>query len=900
MKSKLKVLATMLLLGSIVACNNGGSTNSESTNDSSMNSDIVSVESSASESSSNETSSNLTSSTNDSSSSVDQNISESSSDDKSNYETVNYELNISDLESGVKDTDTIVNRFTIPAGTTIRDRTKSFGSITYTKSVKLGDSSSSIIVNSPGEGKLKFHIQNGSSGATTQNVTISGPKGDNTLEFEGTNASSPVVELECDVTEGIYTIKRVSGTIDIYYLHLSCSVEKADETGFEIVSKGKTDYIEGEEFDCSSLLLNKVFGNGRTDSLDINSIDVTIDSSSFDKTKPGNYEIKVKYKNYESINYTVTVHEINSLSLSFDSIEKVSNNSAGNGVYYNHSTREVYRLGEEFDKKGLTVKANSTNKSFFITDNVTITGFDSTVAGEKTITVSFTTNNKTLTKEFYVYVVDTAPSKNLETDTYQVKVDQNYTGPIGAISNGYNCFTTVQQAIDYLNNSSEISSSDKKLMYIANGTYNEKLEIEIPFLTIEGESAENTIIEWDSIYGVEDGSGFVHVTDSTSTVAVREQAYRCTINNITISNYYNSQERLNERNRDIERALALLVQSDQFIMKNSRLLGIQDTLELFTGRQYFENTYISGYTDFIFGTNNTTYFTNCEIHTINTNKNSSGTAGYITAFKGCNKGESDSVLYGAIFDGCNFTADDEIETGKTAIGRTWGAYAAVAVINSNLEKHISKDGYTSSSNKNTRYIAMNGKPTDATVKFVEYNNTGDGAIAEAVDGCRILTDDEASNYNNFEVIFAATNGNVKYSDSWDPTSLEVVVDDSIYYHFDGKSTPTGTSYLFSDKYEGNTGTFEGLTIDATNGKVAARGTDTQINSGSKIIFNVKAGTIVTINTYPSYHSYTLNGVEADSDSFSQYYAEDTEVTLEATSQIYLYSIVINPNEAAPL
>lgn len=900
MKSKLKVLATMLLLGSIVACNNGGSTNSESSNDSSINSDIASVESNTSESSSSETSSDLTSSANENSSSVDQNISESSSDDKSNYETVNYELNISDLETGVKDTDTVVNRFTIPAGTTIRDRTKTFGSITYTKSVKLGDSSSSIIINSPGDGTLKFHVQNGSSGKEYQKVAISGPTENTELEFEGTISSSPVVELSYPVSKGTYTIKRSSGTIDIYYLHLSCSVEKANETGFEIVSKGKTDYIEGEDFDYSSLLLNKVFGNGRTDTLDINSSDVTIDSSSFDKTKPGNYEIKVKYKDYDHINYTVTVHEINALSLSFDSIEKVSNNSAGNGVYYNHSTREVYSLGEDFDKKGLTVKANSTSKSFFVTDNVTITGFDSSVAGEQTITVAFNANNKTLTETFKVYVVDTAPAKNTDTDTYQVKVDQNYTGIISAVNDGYNCFKTVQQAIDYLNNSSEISSSDKKLMYIANGTYNEKLEIEIPFLTIEGESAENTIIEWDSIYGVEDGSGFVHVTDSTSTVAIREQAYRCTINNVTISNYYNSQERLNERNRDIERALALLVQSDQFIMKNSKLLGIQDTLELFTGRQYFENTYISGYTDFIFGTNNTTYFTNCEIHTINTNKNASGTAGYITAFKGCNKGESDSVLYGAIFDECNFTADDEIDTGKTAIGRTWGAYAAVAIINSNLGKHISKDGYTSSSNKNTRYIAMNGKPTDATVKFVEYNNTGDGAINEAVDGCRILTDDEANNYNNFEVIFAATNGNVKYSDSWDPTSQEVVVDDSIYYHFDGKTTPTGTSYLFTGKYEGNTGTFEGLTIDATNGKVAARDSDTQINAGSKIIFNVKAGTVVTVNTYPNYHSYTLNGVAADSDSFSQYYAVDTEVTFETTSQVYLYSIVINPNEAAPL
>ena len=43
-------------------------------------------------------------------------------------------------------------------------------------------------------------------------------------------------------------------------------------------------------------------------------------------------------------------------------------------------------------------------------------------------------------------------------------------------------------------------------------------------------------------------------------------------------------------------------------MEKCRLLGYQDTLELFTGRQYIGDIYIQGVTDFIFGTNNTTYF----------------------------------------------------------------------------------------------------------------------------------------------------------------------------------------------------------------------------------------------------------------------------------------------------
>ena len=243
------------------------------------------------------------------------------------------------------------------------------------------------------------------------------------------------------------------------------------------------------------------------------------------------------------------------------------------------------------------------------------------------------------------------------------------------------------------------------------------------------DTAADVVIEWDSLYGLVDAGGFTHTTDSTQTVAIRESAVNCVIENITISNYWNTQDRMDEAKLAIERGLALLVQADRFIMKNSGLLGIQDTLELFTGRQYFENVFISGYTDFIFGTNNTTYFKNCTIHVIDTVKDDQGTAGSLTAFKGSNKGASDSIVYGAIFDECKFTADEGVMAGKTAIGRTWGAHAAVAVINSELGGHISVDGYDKSENKNKRYISMNGiHPTDETVQFVEYHNTGAGAI----------------------------------------------------------------------------------------------------------------------------------------------------------------------------
>ena len=830
-----------------------------------------------------------------------------------NEELVEYKVNVSTaFEVGKASSDVINGKFTLVSGTEVRARTKTWTNPDdstdvreFTRSVKLGSNDAQINVNVPGRGKLYLWVQNGSSGATTQFIKITKPDGSTEqIEFVGTDGGSPVVRLELDVTEGLYKINRVSGTVDIFNMELKAIVGIAAESGFEIASPGKVDFLEGEEFDYSKLLVNKVYGNGRTEDLALDDENFTIDASEYKANVPGTYTIKLNYKEYTQLTYQVVVYDVEDLKLGLDAIEKLSkNSSAGNGIYFNHSVKEVYDLNEAFDSTGLSAivvaKNGEETKEFKIdAKNITVSGFDSSTAGKKELTVSYNFAGQSVSKALTVYVVDTAPSITQD-KIVKVKVNPSYEGEIGAVVEGYNVFTTIQQALDYIEGNAGIASSDRKLIELAPGTYTEKLEITIPYLTIKGSDAETTIIEWDSIYGVADAGGFVHTTDSTATVAIREEAIGCTIEGVTISNWYNSQERLDERNTAIERALALLVQSDQFIMKDGKLLGIQDTLELFTGRQYFENVFISGYTDFIFGTNNTTYFTDCTIHTIDTLKDDGGTAGYLTAFKGSNKGSGDYITYGAIFDGCNFTADEEVST-KQAIGRTWGPYAAVAIINSEIGGHISKDGYVSTENKNKRYISMNGThPTDETVQFVEYNNTGEGAITEAVAGMKYLDATTAANYSNLAIIFGTTNGKVIYDNEWDPTSEEIQIDHNIYYHFDGKASVTGTSYTYNQNINGTTGAFENIAIDATSGKVTARDSDTQINAGAKLIFDVDAGTTVVVSTYPTYHNYSLNGVETNSDNFAQHYTEATTVTLEANATMYLLSITIKPNQEAP-
>ncbi len=815
------------------------------------------------------------------------------------FENVEYSLNISDYAPvNPLASPLISSRFTVSQGTELRARTKIFEGIEYTNSVRIATKTDYIRISVPGTGKLTFIVENGSSSITTDQFTkVTDPDG-KTYDYAFSNTGA--VKIEIDVTEGDWIITRGKndGTQYYYYFHLACTVATSEESGFELVSDGKTEYIVGETLDTTGVHLNATYANGKTETLPL--ANVSIDTSAVDMTTSGTYPVKITYKNYSPITYYVDVYAPTSIELGFDAIEKLATNSAaGNGVYYNHSFQEVYKIDETFNKKGLSVIVVATcgEKSLkFIVSDYEVSGFDSTTAGTKALTISASGVEVTAV----VYVVDTAIAEG-----NQVKVEKGYNGTIGAVVDGYNMFATVQQALDYL---ARVPAAEQKLLVIGEGLFTEKLEITIPNLTIRGAGADKTTIEWDAIYGQVDAGGFAHITDSTATVAIRDAAVNCVIENITISNYWNSKERMQEGKLAIERALALLVQSDRFIMKNSRLLGIQDTLELFTGRQYFENVFISGYTDFVFGTNNTTYFKNCTIHTIDVDKDDNGTAGYLTAFKGSNKGEKDAIVYGAIFDGCKFTADEGVTT-KQAIGRPWGAYAAVAVINSEIGGHISTVGYGAlgSDGKavDPRYTSMSGVlPTAETVQFVEYNNTGDGAIAEDVAGMRMLTAEEAAKYLDLAVIFGTVNGKVQYDDSWDPNSTEVKVDDRDCYYFNGETSITGTSHTFDTTTTIATGTtheWDGLLISAENGNVAWNSNANALNmkTGAFIKFTVPAGTTVTVESYPGYNHFTLNGVGSSANKLSQHYAEETEVTLLSIGDLYLYSIIINPGEEAP-
>lgn len=692
--------------------------------------------------------------------------------------------------------------FTILPGTTVRTRDRlnydvfdynngegvaeeggkvETGTFSAKASIQYNGQARGFSVNAVAPGKLTFYCDNGSGSKTKldkQTILLTKPDG-STQVISYFCGSIYAITINCDQV-GEYKITRGNepgvGTTDVYYVKYEANVLVTPITDIEIVDKGKIDYFVGNEFDKSKLQLQLVHEGGLIDSVDLEDENLTIDSSAFDGTTAGKYTINISYSaegKQFTAQYEVSVRLVTAIELGFNSIIQGANTSVGNQQFINHTVKQLYFKGDELDLDGLTVKVvmqdGDKQLKDIVKEGFTYSGYNNTQAGKQTITFTWD-SDPTVTASFDIFVFDGTAADVTADEIINIKVDGTIAdAEVGTLDSGAYQFKTIQQSLDFLE-ALKLDENVKKVVTLAAGTYKEKLEINIPNLTIKGAEnktdAANYLIEWDSLYGENDEGDFPHTTDSTQTVSVREGAVGLVLEGVTISNWYNSTEHFAEKGigeSGEHRALAILIQADKVVIDNCRLLGYQDTIELFTGRQFIKNTYICGRTDFIFGTNNTTYFYKCEIESI-------VSGGYVTAFKGLNKADSsgnatDDVLYGAIFDDCDFTAPQAVTTAAdTAIGRTWGKYAAVAVVNSRIGGHITKNAY---GGKPARYVAMSGaEPTDATVKFLEGNNTGDGALNSEVSGMHLIGANDLPNYSDLSKIFAKVNGKVTYSTDW--------------------------------------------------------------------------------------------------------------------------------------
>ena len=241
-------------------------------------------------------------------------------------------------------------------------------------------------------------------------------------------------------------------------------------------------------------------------------------------------------------------------------------------------------------------------------------------------------------------------------------------------------FRTVSEAVEVCRAFMEYT----KVIYVKKGIYKEKLVVPSWLTNIEiiGEDRDETIITFDDHanvkipkIGLESASLLQDPKDGLQTMGtfrtytVKVEGCHITFRNLTIEN--NAPRK--------GQAVALHTEGDCLRFVNCRILGNQDTI--YTGmantRLYFEDCYIEGTTDFIFGPS-TAWFEGCTIHSkINS---------YVTAAS-----TPKDVQYGYVFNNCTLTAAEGVD--KVFLGRPWRAYAYTLFMNCDLGKHIVPEGW---------------------------------------------------------------------------------------------------------------------------------------------------------------------------------------------------------------
>jgi pectinesterase len=186
-------------------------------------------------------------------------------------------------------------------------------------------------------------------------------------------------------------------------------------------------------------------------------------------------------------------------------------------------------------------------------------------------------------------------------------------------------------------------------------------------------------------------------------------------------------------------ALAIRLDGDRVIFRNCRFLGWQDTILANRGRHYFENCYIAGHVDFIFGAA-ADFFERCHIHCLRD--------GYITAAS-----TPENQPFGFVFSDCTITG--ETPEVKTYLGRPWRIYASTAFLNTEMSAVVRPAGWD------------NWKKPEAekTARYAEFGSRGPGANPAArVPWARALSRSEAEALTPRTVLSGL--------DNWDPLAEE--------------------------------------------------------------------------------------------------------------------------------
>jgi len=257
-------------------------------------------------------------------------------------------------------------------------------------------------------------------------------------------------------------------------------------------------------------------------------------------------------------------------------------------------------------------------------------------------------------------------------------------------------FQSIQAAVDSL---PEAAGSHPSLVLVRAGEYREKVVIHRDHVRLVGEGPEQTVLTWNGCAMDQYADGTEKGTFLSSTLMTT--GCDIEVQNLTIRNDAGD-------GRDVGQAVAVYAAGDRGTWRNCRLIAHQDTLfcgpvrmpntledigtrrgcaeaynrvedgPLTTSRQYFEDCWIQGDVDFIFGSYRC-WFERCTLF-----MNARG--GFYTAAN-----TNQAQPFGFVFRRCRLTG--ACPSGEGYLGRPWRKYARTVFLECDMDEHVAPEGF---------------------------------------------------------------------------------------------------------------------------------------------------------------------------------------------------------------
>ncbi|KAI6684581.1 hypothetical protein NL676_030494 [Syzygium grande] len=260
---------------------------------------------------------------------------------------------------------------------------------------------------------------------------------------------------------------------------------------------------------------------------------------------------------------------------------------------------------------------------------------------------------------------------------------------ISVDQSGSGNYTSVQEAI----NSVPDNNDEWIRILIKQGTYIEKVKIPSTkqYIFLQGDSRYTTTIQYGDSGDVINAATFQLYADNFVA------------SDITFKNSYNIQIADTNGTR-VTWAPAALITGDKVSFHRCGFRGIQDTLGDSQGRHYFQNCYISGVIDFIWGRGQSVY-KNCLVETV---ASSIDRDGYITA-QGRESADDPTAFV--------FIKGQVTGEGHTYLGRAWRQYSRVIFYETDMSDVVKPEGWDS----------WNFQGHEDDITYAEVGCTGAGA-----------------------------------------------------------------------------------------------------------------------------------------------------------------------------